>query len=102
MAGDETATGERRQFRIDGAATVLHERTARSEAASDGDLVRAGQISHEFVAMARFVGMRRWDRRQQRLGIGMRRRTEQLIGVRDFDDAAEIHHRNPVRNVPDH
>ena len=46
--------------------------------------------------------MRRRDRRQQRLGIGMRRRAEQAVGIRDLDDAAEIHHRDAVRNVPDH
>ena len=54
------------------------ERTARGEAATDGNFVRAGQISHELVAVARLIGMRRWDR--GRLGS-----TLGTLGIGDID-----------------
>ena len=42
------------------------------------------------------------DRAQQRIGVGMPRRAEQLEHVRGLDDAAGIHHRDPVGDLGDH
>ena len=36
---------------------------------------------------------------KQRLGVGVPRRREQGPLVRELDDLAEIHHRDPVRDV---
>ena len=42
------------------------------------------------------------DRAQQRIGVGVPRRAEQLEHVRGLDDAAGIHHRDPVGDLGDH
>jgi hypothetical protein len=52
------------------------------------------------MAVARLVRVGGRDRGQERPRVGVDRRREQVVGVRDLDDAAEIHHRDSVRDVP--
>ncbi len=37
---------------------------------------------------------------EQRLGVGVLRVAEHLLGGAGLDDAAEVHHRDPVGDVP--
>ena len=99
MARDKASVGNGHQRWIQSSTAILHERTPGGKTASGRDVVRAGEISHQFMPVARLVGMRGWDRRQQRLRIGMCRRCEQTIRSCDLDNAAEIHDRNAIGDV---
>ncbi len=41
------------------------------------------------------------DRGQQRLGVGVDRARVEVVGRRDLDDDAQVHHRDPVGDVAD-
>ena len=75
--------------------TPRAERTARRRVPGRGRRPAEGDP----VALARRVG--RGDRRQQRVGVGVRRIVEQLLAVPDFHHVPEIHHRDPITDVAD-
>ena len=45
-------------------------------------------------------GWRRRDRGEQGAAVGVDRAREERVGLADLDDPAEIHHGDPVRDVP--
>ena len=46
------------------------------------------------------AGIRDWNRREQRFGIGVIGRVKDLIGRAQFHHMAEIHHHHTIRQVP--
>ncbi len=81
----------------------LHERTARVEAARGRGVRRARQIAREQdrLALALDRGVRDRHRREQRDRVRVQRVVVELLGGRDLDDPAEVHDRDPRRDVTD-
>ena len=77
-------------------------RAAGVEVASRRRIDGAGHVAGQQHALSLQSRLGQGDRRQQRLGVGMARRVEQRGLVTDLDDAAQVHHRNPRRDVLDH
>jgi hypothetical protein len=65
---------------------------------------RTGHLSHEEYALS----LRVYDRvgyghgGQERLGIGVERVRIDLVALSDLYNVAQVHHRYPVADVPDH
>ena len=57
-------------------------------------------VQHDPGALTLRIGHRGGG--EQRLAVGMMRSVEQGAGFRDLHQAAEIHHRDPVRDMPHH
>ena len=84
-------------------ARRLHERAARVEAGarpagSRGSADRPARESRVCSAPPP-VGDR--NRREQRQRVRVERVVVQVVGRRDLDDLAEVHHRDPVGDMPD-
>src|SRR5207302_10603621 len=47
-----------------------------------------------------YARIRRRHRVEERARVGMERIVEQLVAIREFDDAAEIHHGDALAEVP--
>ena len=79
-------------------------RAARMEVAAGWGIGRVGDIAlqNDAAAFPLPLGVRRRDRREQGLRIGMRRRIEYPVAFADFDNPAEIHHGDPVADVAHH
>ena len=77
-------------------------RAARVEATAGGRVGRRRQVAGEDLARGapwRSCGSATGHRRQQRGGVGVARVREELVGGRELDDLAEVHHRDPVAHV---
>src|SRR5260370_14413471 len=95
-----TASG-RPKLRLLRPAAIEHEWTPGVKAASAGWIDRARHVAFQDHRGAGGAGLRHWHSREQRLGVGMPRRGEDLLPRRHLDDLAEIHHGNTVRHVLD-
>ena len=62
---------------------------------------RIGDFALEDDPFGTKARVRLGDRGHQRLGIGMSRRGEQLLGRRGLHDPADVHHRDPRADVLD-
>ena len=91
--------GDGVERRVVDPAALDRVRAAARETASARDRARARQIAGEAVPVAGLVGMRGRDRGQERPRVGMGGPAEQVVGAGDLHDAAEIHHRDAVRDV---
>ena len=76
--------------------------TARVKRTAGGHRRRIGHIPYKDRAAAPDLRIGHRHRRQQCLGIGMRRSLVELVAPRDLDYAPQVHHRHPVRNMPHH
>ena len=72
-------------------------RAARVEAAAARDAGRVGDLAGEHD---RLELLDLGDDGQQRLRVGVPRAAQHLLGGAALDDAAEVHHRDPVGDVP--
>src|SRR5215470_20004013 len=63
---------------------------------------RAWNIAFQQLPLPSGMSLRHGNRREQGACIGMARIGEELIRGRCLDDAAEIHDRNPVRDMFDY
>ena len=61
-----------------------------------------GTSPRRMMRVAPALRIRCGHRRQQRLRVGMVRRVEQRVALGQLHQPAEIHHRDPVRDVPHH
>src|SRR5215510_7862984 len=59
-------------------------------------------IALQQLPLSSRMGLRERDRRKQGTGIGVPWSREQFVRSRGLDDAAEVHDRNPIRDVFDH
>src|ERR1700726_178101 len=91
----------RAKLRFLGPATIEHEWTPCVKAASAGWIDRARHVALEDHRVAGGAWLRHRYGREQRLGVGMPRRGEDLLPGRQLDDLAEIHHGDTVRHVLD-
>src|SRR2546427_2680933 len=68
--------------------------TARVEAAAGGRVERTGDLApqDDLRPLALDVGIRRRDRRHERLAVGVQSVPVQVSGVGDLHDLAEVHH----------
>src|SRR5829696_8314619 len=77
---------------------------AGTELTTGGRIGRARQVASQQNplpgALLHRIGNR--DSRKQRLGIRMRRVLVDIVDRTDLHDLAQIHHRYPIRDVPDH
>ena len=89
------------QLRLDGAAAVEHVGAAGVEAAAAGRIARARHVAFEDDAVAGRARHRHRHGGEQRAGVGVLGRREDLALVRRLDDLAEIHHRDAVGHVLD-
>ncbi len=72
------------------------------EGAAGGPGERARRVAGEQPSAPLAAAPDPGDRLEQRLGIGMARRAEELVPRRQLDDAAEIHDGDAVGEVVDH
>jgi len=59
----------------------------------------AGNLTADRQPLTRIVGMRRQRGDHQRLRIRMQRMSAKFGGLGQFDELAEIHHRDPVTDM---
>ncbi len=83
-------------------ADVARNRAVRAEGAAGRRGARAEDVSGQNDSPTRRIGVRVWDRRQQRLGTGMMRCREDAILRSDLHHAPEIHHHHSVGDVSHH
>ena len=102
VAGHPVARRGFSQDRLFLPAPLLGMRTASVKTASCGRLHGARDIAvqDDALAFGSRVGSR--NRRQQRLGLGMKRAAIEGFLVGDLDQLAEVHHRDAVADVLDH
>ena len=104
MAGDETRGAfDRLKRRLGDAANLLRVKTARVKTARGGRRNRTGRIdiAHR-QRLALSAGRRLGNRSHQRLRIGVQRLAPECAPVRQFDDLAEIHDGDAIRDMLDH
>src|SRR5579863_7191736 len=82
-------------------AAVEYEWTSGMETAAAGRIDRARHIAFKDHGGAGGAGFRHRHCRQQRLGVRMSWRGEDLLPRRRLDDLAEIHHGDAVSHVLD-
>ncbi len=84
------------------AADRLRVVAARVEVAAGRRVGRVGDVAlqHDAVGAQPRIGL--GHRRQQRLGVRVPGRREQLLGGRHLHDPADVHHRDAVADVLDH
>ena len=108
MAGREVLSAVRRargggQDRILLLAAWLRYRAAGAEPAPGRDAQRARRVTgYGRGAAVRGALGHPGDRGEQAPGVGVAWRAEDLLGGRDLDDAAQVHDRDPVAQVPHH
>ena len=83
---------------------LLVQPAAGAEPAAARRVRRARHLAAQHDALPRPLHRRVRDRhrRDQRLGVRVVRALEQRVAVRGLDDRAQVHHRDPVADVPDH
>src|SRR3954447_10762660 len=91
----------RPQLRLFRPAAIEHVWTPGVEAATAGRIDRARYVALQDDRVANGPGLRHRHGRQQRPGVGMLWRGEDLLPWRHLDDLAEIHDGNTVRHVLD-
>src|SRR5260370_22585911 len=101
MTRHPLADAGRPKLRLLRPAAIEHEWTASVESASAGWIDRARHVALQDDRGARGPGLRHRHGREQRLGVGMFWRGEDLLPWRHLDDLAEIHHADTVRHVLD-
>src|SRR5262249_28430030 len=77
------------------------QRAARVEAAAGGRIDRARHVALKEDALAFHRGIGDRHRREERFGIRMSRVGVELLGRRDLDDLAQVHHGYAGRDVLD-
>ena len=80
-----------------GRRAVGERRAARVEPAAAGD---PGRVGHLALEHDRREPLDLGHDREQRPGVGVPRRLEDLLGGAALDDPAEVHDRDPVGDVP--
>ena len=65
------------------------------------DRARDVPLEHDPLALRSQIRIRDRDRREQRLGVRHDRPRVELLGRRELDDLAEVHHGDPVAHVAD-
>ena len=105
MAGDPLTGLQLDELRLGGAADLrgLPAPGVEAAAARRGD--RRGHVAAQQDALALAaltLGVRHRHGRHQGLGVRVHRRLVQRGAVGELDDLAEVHHRDAVRDVPDH
>ena len=68
-------------------------------AARRGDRARDVPLEHDALPLLGQIRVRDRDGRQQRLRVRHDRPRVELVGRRELDDLAEVHHRDPVAHV---
>src|SRR6185437_6074911 len=93
----------RGQDRILRFAARLRDRAAGAEPAPGRDAQRGRRVAGDGRAAAVHGALGHpGDRGEQAPGVGVAGRAEDLLGGRDLDDAAQVHDRDPVAQVPYH
>src|SRR5690554_575619 len=92
------------KFGFNFAANSLSQRAARVEPARLWRVSRAGYIPRKNNALAFtfFNRIGNWNRRKKGLRIWVEWIQIKLIAIRQFDDLAQIHHGNTIRNMAHH
>ena len=93
---------DRGGLRPGGSADVARDRATGMEMATGRGVRRPGHVAAENDAGALALRVGHRGGGQQRLRVWMVRRVEQRGCLRDFHQPAEIHDRDPVRDVPHH
>ena len=104
MAGDETRGAfDRLKRRLGDAANLLRVKTTRVKTARGGRRNRTGRIdiAHR-QRLALSADSRLGNCSHQRLRIGVQRLAPKRAPVRQFDDLAEIHDGDAIRDMLDH
>ena len=104
MAGDDVAVAGQAKGRLLGRAAGLRVRAAGPEPAARRRIDRARDVAGEDDPLAAPFDPRVGDRygRDERLRVGVQRPAEQVVHGGGLDDLAEVHHGDPVGEVPDH
>ena len=85
-----------------GPAAVHHGWTTSVKATATRWIERGRHVSVESHTLLLSSWIRQWDRREQGARVRVRRFGEQLVGIGEFDDLAEIHHGDAIRDVLHH
>ena len=88
-----------RHGRLDGTAYFLRIRTTRAKSATTDRPDCACSVARETKMRWAVVWIGNRDRRQQGSRIWVARIGKEACGLSDLDDTAEIHHRDPARDV---
>src|SRR5258707_792134 len=100
VAGGMAAGGDLPQRRRLEAAALHRMGTAGMEVTTGGRVEGRGYLAlHRLEAAPALIES--WDLGEKRLGIGMVRLPEQLLGGRALDDAAQVHDQDAVGDVLD-
>src|SRR6478672_2806884 len=89
----------RTESRIVARAALLDELAPCPEPAPGGDVEGRGDVTSDRGAPTTKQGIGARNRLEQPDRVGMLRRSEDLLCLRDLDDPTEIHDRDPVRDV---
>ena len=84
------------------AAALLGVRAARMEVAAGRRVDRRRHVALDHLEPPPLARIGHRHRRQQHARVGMARLQVDLVGVAEFDDATEIHHRDAVGDVLHH
>ena len=101
VAGREVPAAVRDERRLLDRADLRRVAAARVEAAAGRRRDRARHVALEHDALALRVGIGDRDGREQRLGVRVDRPRVELLGRRELDDLAQVHHGDAVRDVAD-
>src|SRR5436190_24239190 len=99
MTSGEVASDTRREWRTLNTAAIEGVRAAWMKWAAGGRIQRAWQFSARRGRSSAALRIHARGGGKESLRIGMPWRAESALGVRDFDDVAEIHDGNAVRDV---
>ena len=100
MAGRRVAGGDLHESGARHVAELHGVRAARVEPAAGRRVAGARHIAHQRHKLSLACSHFR-NGGEQRLRVRMPRRRKQRASFRDLDDLAQIHHRDPVADVPD-
>ena len=102
MAGDKVSARLLGQRRLAFGTDRLCSDTACAEAAATGQMHRTRRLACQMMPHVAHARRRVRYRRQQRYGVRMQRRRLDRLARCHFNDATQIHHRDPIGDVADH
>src|SRR3990172_6477844 len=104
MAGNPMSGSYLAPLWLEPFANILGERAARVKPATRRRVDRAGDIAFQNDALAFSLDHRVWDghRREQRLGVRVKRMVVKLISSRQLDDLAQVHYGCAIGDMPHH
>src|SRR5262245_56956782 len=103
-AGHPVAGAHLPEFRTDPTAALDRDRATRMEHAARRRIDRARHLAfhRSEPAVGLDARIRHRHRVEKHPGIGMQRVVEQLVAIRQLDDAAEVHHGYTLTEMPHH